>query len=75
MRVRFEKEKQEMDQTKKEIFNGYQAIVRLMKGTLIDARLIGCQIPFCRSMEVFKSGDFMSATGTPQNHALAWRLD
>ena len=49
----FEEEKQAIDQAKADIYQGYQAQLSLLRHTALDARYFGCNIPFCRSMEIF----------------------
>ena len=49
----FEKQKKDIEQTKEDIHQGYKAQLDLLKNTAIDARYLGYNIPFCRSMEIF----------------------
>lgn len=44
-----------MEQAKNDIYQGYKAQFQLLKFTCLDAKYLGYQLPFCRSMEIFPS--------------------
>lgn len=49
----FQNQKKDIEQLKSDIYQGYKAQLQLYQKTAIDAKFLGFQIPFCRSMEIF----------------------
>lgn len=49
----FSRQKEDIEQTKNEIYQGYKAQFQLLRFTYLDAKYLGYQLPFCRSMEIF----------------------
>ena len=49
----FHKQKNDIEQTKNQIYQGYKAQLELYKATALDAKYLGYHLPFSRSMQIF----------------------
>jgi len=49
----FHKQKNDIEQAKNEIYQGYKAQLQLYKATALDAKYLGYHLPFSRSMQIF----------------------
>lgn len=58
----FQTQKKDIEQIKSDIYQGYKAQLQLIHKTALDAKYLGFNLPFCRSMEIFP-------------HQPKWRFD
>lgn len=50
MTQHFQAQKKDIEQIKEDIYQGFKAQFQLIRNTAIDAKYLGYNIPFCRSM-------------------------